>query len=324
MVCPAQNLRKSAETRRGSWSAWTTNQSPPRCRRCRHEPRTRAAITAPARTQSGPWRHCTPNFAKADTSGLLGQARASWRRRADQDAWGISSRRSNGDNEPCGPRGRPVASRSEEAMRTRTITSSPRGRRARPLVLLASSLALVGLLASPAQAGRYVDRAVAGLGHDPVYVDAGARNAIPAASVTALRDRVRKAGTPIYVAVLPAAALREAGGNADRLAQAIVEALRGGGTVAVVAGGRTGAASSRLDPGIAGTTVRAANQAHRGDPAAAMLDFVGRADAAASAGEPFWRTVWDRPLARPIALVVGGLILVTLVDVVVVNMFRRR
>jgi hypothetical protein len=206
----------------------------------------------------------------------------------------------------------------------RTIPNSPAGRRARLVVLLASSLALVGLLASPAQAGRYVDRAVAGLGRDHVYVDAGAKNAVPAASVTALRDRVRKAGTPVYVAVLPAAALRESGGNADRLAQAIVSALRGGGTVAVAAGGRIGAASSTLDPGIAGTTVRAANQAHRGDLGATMLDFVGRADAAASAGEPFWRTVWDQPLVRPIAFVVGGLILVTLVDVVVVNVFRRR
>lgn len=208
-------------------------------------------------------------------------------------------------------------------MRT-TTTSPPRRLRALLLVPLASSLALVGLLASPALAGRYIDRAVSRLGRDPVYVDAGARKALPAASVTALRDRVRRADTPVYVAVLPAAALREAGGNADRLAQAIASAMRGGGTVAVSAGGRGGAASNTLDPGIAGTAFRAAGQAHRGDLAGTMVDFVGRADAAASADEPFWRTVWDQPLVRPIALVVGGLILVTLVDVVVVNMFRRR
>jgi hypothetical protein len=203
------------------------------------------------------------------------------------------------------------------------ITTSAPSRRARLLVLLASSLVLVGLLASPAQAGRYVDRAVSALRHDPVYVDAGARKAIRAASVPALRNQVKKADTPIYVAVLPAAALREAGGSADRLAQAIVAALRGGGTVAVSAGGRTGAASDKLDPGIAGTTIRAASQAHRGDLAATMMDFVGRAEVAASAGEPFWRTLWDRPLVRTIAVIVALLILVSLVNVVV-NMFSRR
>ena len=213
-------------------------------------------------------------------------------------------------------------------MRTTTNTPpSPRRalpRRARLLVPLVSSLVLVGLLGSPAQAGRYVDRAVSGLRRDPVYVDSGARKAIPAASVTRLRNRVGQSGTPIYIAVLPAAALREAGGSADRLAQAIVAALRGGGTVAVDAGGHTGAASDKLDPGVAGTAVRAANQAHRGDLAGTMLDFVGRADASASAGDSFWQTLWDQPLVRPIALIVGGLILVTLVNVVVVNLFRRR
>jgi hypothetical protein len=206
----------------------------------------------------------------------------------------------------------------------RITTSPPRRRRARLLLPLASSLLLVGLLASPALAGRYVDRAVSSLGRDPVYVDAGARKALPAASVTALRKRIRQADTPVYVAVLPAAALREAAGNADRLAQAIASALRGGGTVAVSAGSHTGAASNTLDPGIAGTAIRAAGQAHRGNLGGTMLDFVGRADAAASAGEPFWRTVWDQPLVRPIVLVVGGLILITLVDVVVVNVLRRR
>jgi hypothetical protein len=210
-----------------------------------------------------------------------------------------------------------------------TSAASLRPRRAwvpralRPLVLVGTGLVLVGLLAGPAWAGRYVDRAVAGLGRNPVYVDGGARRAIRAASVTALRTRVERADTPIYVAVLPAAALREAGGSADRLAQAVLAALRGGGTVAVSAGGRNGAASNTLDPGTAPAALRAANQAHRGDLAGTMMDFVGRADAAASAGQPFWQTVWDQPFVRPIALIIGGLILVTLVNAGV-NMLRRR
>lgn len=213
------------------------------------------------------------------------------------------------------------------------IASSPRTSR-RPLARalrraggllppLASSLVLVGLLASPALAGRYIDRAVAGLGRDRVYVDAVARRALRPASATAIRNRVGRADPPVYVVVLPAAALREAGGSADRLAQAIVEALRGGGTVAVSAGGRNGAASDTLDAGVASSTMRAASRAHRGDLGGTMLDFAGRADAAATAGEPFWRTLWDQSLVRPVALIVGGLILVALVNLGV-NMLRRR
>jgi hypothetical protein len=205
----------------------------------------------------------------------------------------------------------------------RAIRSWRPSRPARLLVVLAAGIALVALLASPAQAGRYIDRAVSALGRNRVYVDSGARKALPATSVTALRNRVRRADTPIYIAVLPAAALREARGSADRLAQAIVAAVRGGGTVAVSAGGHTGAASSTLDPGTAATTMRATTRAHRGDLGATMLDFVGRADAAASAGRSFWQTLWDQPLVRVIALIVGGLILVTLVNAGV-NMFWRR
>src|SRR5574341_526956 len=153
-----------------------------------------------------------PQFRRGPTLPVDWTAGAFQRQRVDHDAWGISSRRSKGHN---GPSARELTqpSRSEHAMRM-TIDSRSR-RRARLLVPLVSSLALVALLASPAQAGRYVDRAVASLGRDPVYVDAGARRAIPAASVSALRERVRQAGTPVYVALLPAAALREAGGNAD-------------------------------------------------------------------------------------------------------------
>jgi hypothetical protein len=195
--------------------------------------------------------------------------------------------------------------------------------RARLLAALLSSVVLVGLVAGPAWAGRYVDRAAAGLGSKRVYVDPAARRVLPAAKVRTIEDRVRRVEPPVLVAILPAAALREAGGNADKLAQAIVAKRRGGGTVVVDAGGRVGAASSTLDPGVAGSTVHAANQAHRGDATATIVDFVGRADTAA-AGDSFWRTLWDQPLVRPIALIVGALILIILVDLVVVNMFRRR
>ncbi len=205
------------------------------------------------------------------------------------------------------------------------MTSPPLCRRVRLLFALAMSLVLVGLLAGPALAARYVTAAAKGLQRDPVYVDPGARKALPAGSVKTLRDRVRRAGTPIYVAVLPSAALKEAGGNPDRLAEEIAGALGRGGTVVVAAGSTTGAGGNTLGPGVASATVRAASKAHHGDLTGTMLDFAGRADAAAASGrKPSWRTVWDKPLVRPVAFVIGGLLLVTLSDLVVVNMTRRR
>jgi hypothetical protein len=78
--------------------------------------------------------------------------------------------------------------------------------RLRVLVALGASLVLVGLLAGPAMAGRYVDRSASALQRDLVYVDSAARRTLPAAAEAALRERVRQAGTPIYVAVPPPSA----------------------------------------------------------------------------------------------------------------------
>ncbi len=205
----------------------------------------------------------------------------------------------------------------------RTNSTSPATRLARPLVAVALGLVLVGAMASPAMAGRYVDRAVAGLRRNPVYVDPAAKGALSAPNARKLRDRVQRAKTPVYIAVLPSAALREAGNNPDRLAQAIEAAMGRGGTVAVSAGGRTGAASNTLDPGVAAGAARRASQSHREDVSGVMLDFVDRVDRAA-ADAPFWRTALDQPLVRPIVYVIGGLIVLTLLDVVVVNVLRRR
>jgi hypothetical protein len=202
----------------------------------------------------------------------------------------------------------------------KTGSTSPARRRVRALLTLGTSLVLVGLLAGPAMAGQYVNRAASALRRDPVYVDAAARRALPPASSNAVRDRVRRAGTPVYVAVLPRAALREAGNNPNQLAEAVAAALGGGGTVVVAAGNRTGAGSNTLDPGVATAAIHEAGGAHRGNLSATLVDFVERVDRAAAAEE----SVWDRPLVRPIAFVVGGLILLTLVDVAFVNLRRRR
>jgi hypothetical protein len=196
--------------------------------------------------------------------------------------------------------------------------------RTRALAALGTSLVLVALLAGPALAGPYVDRSAGALRRDPVYVDPGARRALPPAAASVLRERVRRAGTPIYVAVLPAAALREAGNDPNRLAGAIAAALGRGGTVAVAAGSRTGAGSNTLEPGVASAAIRAASGAHRGNLPAALNDFVDRAGRAAGAEEPFWRSLWERPLVRPIAYILGGLIALILIDLVAVKLLRRR
>jgi hypothetical protein len=202
-------------------------------------------------------------------------------------------------------------------------TSSAR-RPARVLVTLAASLALVGLLAGPATAGRYVDQAAAALRRDPVYVDKAARRAMPPASASAVRRRIRQASTPVYVAVLPAAALREAGNDPNRLAGAIAAALGRRGTVAVAAGNRTGAGGNALDPGVAAKAMRTASSAHRGRLQATMVEFVSLLEARSSAGGAATTRVWDRPLVRPVAFVLAGLILLGLVDVIFLNVLRRR
>jgi hypothetical protein len=155
----------------------------------------------------------------------------------------------------------------------RTQTRSAARRPTRVLVTLTASLALVGLLAGSAIAGRCVDRAAAALRRDPVYVDSAARLAMPPASAGAVRQRIRHASTPVYVAVLPGAALREAGNDPNRLARAIASALGRAATVAVAAGNRTGAASNTLDPDGTAAAIRAASSAHRGNLPATMVDL---------------------------------------------------
>jgi hypothetical protein len=192
--------------------------------------------------------------------------------------------------------------------------------------MLAASLALVGLLAGPAMAGRYVDQAAAALRRDPVYVDSAARLAMPPASASAVRQRIRQASTPVYVAVLPAAALREAGNDPDRLARAIAAALGRAATVAVAAGTRTGAGSNTLDPDGTAAAIRAASSAHRGNLPVTMVDFVNRVGAVGGLGGrggEVGTPLWDRPLVRPVPFVLGALILAPWWIWIFLNVLRR-
>jgi hypothetical protein len=147
-------------------------------------------------------------------------------------------------------------------------------------VLAGLVLCLLAGLAGPAWAGPWVDRTAGKLRDDPLYVHASARPTLPAAEAERVRERLTVAGTPVFVAVLPAQARREAGGDADRLAALVAASVGRPGTYLVVAGGEEGAGSNTLAKGVAATQARAAFRGHP-ELAAATLDFVGRAERAA-------------------------------------------
>jgi hypothetical protein len=139
----------------------------------------------------------------------------------------------------------------------------------------------------PAEAGPRIDAAVAGLRADPVYVDPSAELAIDAADQARLRRKVDTAGAgPVYIAIVPLAAAREAGGSADGVLQQIHDAIARPGTYAVVVGRHFRAGSEGvLDQGVAGRLATEALNAHRGEGVTAtLLDFVDRVAAARVAG----------------------------------------
>jgi hypothetical protein len=153
-------------------------------------------------------------------------------------------------------------------------------------VLLACAVTALVMVPGSA-AGPRIDAAVAGLRADPVYVDPAAELALDAADQARLRAKVDTAGAgPVYIAILPLAIEREAGGNADGVLQAIHDAVDRPGTYAVVVGRHFRAGSEGvLDQGVAGRLATEALNAHRGEGVTAtLLDFVDRVAAARREG----------------------------------------
>jgi hypothetical protein len=138
---------------------------------------------------------------------------------------------------------------------------------------------LIGLsLAAPAGAGTIVDSAAKALESDPVYVAPNAEKAITDAEKRRLEREIRTEGHgPIYIAILPSAALDEAGGSATGIIDEVHRELGRRGVYAVVAGNQFRAEATDLDRGEAGDLAREAIDAHRSDGVAATLvDFVDR------------------------------------------------
>ncbi len=144
----------------------------------------------------------------------------------------------------------------------------------RATVLLVAVMAAMVVGARPATAGPVLDRAAEALERDPLFVDPAAERKISDEEAERLRERIRAGDEPVFVAVLPAAAVDEAGGR-GRLAVALGEATGIRGTYGVVAGDRFEAASYYLPTGMAGSLANNALQRHRDEgTAAVLLNFV--------------------------------------------------
>jgi len=138
----------------------------------------------------------------------------------------------------------------------------------RRILLLVTFLLLLLVLPAPASAGELIDRAVAGLERDNVYVDPDAEG-FSASEADALRDRIVSAGaTPMFVVVTPEAIRDEAGGEPGNALLQIATTLQQPGTYAIVAGRtlKAGATEGVLPEGEAGQLADEALEAAGSNP----------------------------------------------------------
>ena len=153
--------------------------------------------------------------------------------------------------------------------------------RVRILVVLLLALAF----APAAAAGTIINRAAQALANDPVYVDPSATTVSQADAEVLRREIASKGNGPIYVAVLPKAALAEAGGSAVGIADQLHRILGRRGVYAVVAGNQFRAESTDLGKGKAGKLAKEAFRAHHTEGVRpTLLDFIDRVGAARSGG----------------------------------------
>jgi hypothetical protein len=116
------------------------------------------------------------------------------------------------------------------------VRSLPSPRAATARTVLTLLFAVLGVIAGPQAAGAQgaddpVAEAAESLRSDPVYVDPTAERALTDSEAGDLRDAIRDAGTPVFVAVLPASA-----GGADEVARRLPEEVGLSGTYAAVVG----------------------------------------------------------------------------------------
>jgi hypothetical protein len=167
---------------------------------------------------------------------------------------------------------------------------------------------------SPARAQTTVESTIAGdagaaLRDNPVYVHPDVD--FDEADADELRQRIADADAgPVYIAILPEGAARQAGGDAGALLEMIGEAVGREGTYAAVIGTELVAGVTEtgtpFEPGTVPELASEAVQASSGEGAAAVLfDFVDRLEeTAAGGGSSGGSGIFG---ALPLLLIVGGI-----------------
>lgn len=146
--------------------------------------------------------------------------------------------------------------------------------------MLALVVALVPLVGAAGQNGDPVAVAAERLRRDPVFVDPTALRALSESEAEDLREQIRSAGTPVFVAVLPASV-----GDAEDVVRQLVDETGLSGTYAAVVGDSFRATSAQLAE--ADELASAAFQAESSGGAAAVLSrFVDEVAAAAGDESP--------------------------------------
>ncbi len=193
-----------------------------------------------------------------------------------------------------------------------------------PAALLAACLLVTGLAGSAAAAG-FVDRAASAFRDGQrVYVDPLAVAELGPDAAGRVRSQVAGAGTPIWIAVLPAQARDETGGDPDRLVPAIANAARQRGTYGIVSGNHLAAGSDVLRRGQAASIARASIRGHS-TAEAVLLDFVDRVSAAAKGGSGASGTTGTAKESSGVPAVLIGFLVVLLIGVIAtVFLLRRR
>ncbi len=147
-------------------------------------------------------------------------------------------------------------------------------------LLVAFALVCSSAVAQETSTGSSLSEAAQALSASTVYVDPQAERAISEEEAERLRSRIRSAGAgPLRIAILPAEAADEAGGDPSAALGEIANEIREPGTYAAVIGSsfQAGSAAGDLPPGTAAGLVREALEAKRAQgTSAVLLDFADR------------------------------------------------